>query len=81
MIDNSAVDVNRDLKRHRVWECKFNKVHFIQDGPYGFWFVHLDKGASPKELRGMFTSFDQAVKAVTNFYLIPKNEEVKRKIN
>ena len=71
----------KDFKKHRIWETIFNKVHFIQDGPHGYWTVHLNKGGSPPALKGSFLSITAAEAAVIQHYIIPKKEKIRKKIN
>lgn len=86
VIDNDDLDGSRpdpnDYKKHRIVEVMNNKIHFTQDGPYGFWTVHLDKGQLTADLaNGSWTSFNEAMKDVKNLYIDPMREKVKEIIN
>ena len=41
-----------------------NKANIFRDGPYDFWYIKLERGVTPKELTGAFTSKDTAEIAV-----------------
>ena len=41
-----------------------NKATIYQNGPVGFWFIKLERGVTPKELKGAYTDPGTAVKAV-----------------
>lgn len=78
--DENHVDASRDISTHRILVTKFNKVHIEQQGPFGYWYVHLDKGGSPKGIKGAFTTYEDALKAVKSYYLNNKNEEIRQEI-
>lgn len=44
-----------------------NKMHIKRTDPYGFWYMNLDKGCVPDELRGAYTSFDIAYKEAKKY--------------
>lgn len=43
------------------------KIWFKREGPFSFWKVNFNKGRIPKKLSGMFTDFDKAYNAVSNY--------------
>lgn len=49
-----------------------NKASVYQEGPYGFWFIKLERGMTPKEFKGSFTSPDAAIT------LIKSHEKAKK---
>lgn len=51
------------------------KVHAERKDPYGFVYLHLDKGILPQELSSAFTSYDEADRAITH-YVNKKQREV-----
>lgn len=38
-----------------------------ENDPYGFWHLHYESGQTPESLKGSFTSFMEAHKAVTAY--------------
>lgn len=46
---------------------KGNQIFCEAGGPYGFWKVTYSKGVPPAKLRGTYTTFDQANRAVQNY--------------
>jgi hypothetical protein len=63
----------------RTWTLPSgNKLHFERRDPYGFWSIHYDKGQVPAELKGNYTSYDQAA-AAANRYITERAVEEKEK--
>jgi hypothetical protein len=79
-IEEDRHDIKKDLKSHRIWITKFNKVHFKRSGPHDFWKVNFDKGGVPPQLKGVFLTITDAETAVMNYYIKPKKEAVKEEI-
>lgn len=52
-----------------------NKIHMKRSDPFGFIAVNWDKGQMPAKLKGQFTSFDEARRAVDG-YLAELNRAV-----
>lgn len=50
-----------------------NKAIIFQNGPFGFWYIRLERGMTPKELKGAYTSPSNAVNAVTALEDYKKN--------
>jgi hypothetical protein len=67
-------------ENRRTVELNSNKIHFDRKDPYGFWFVHYDKGQVPASLQGAFTSFDRALLAVSTYLETKKPEKAEKKI-
>lgn len=44
-----------------------NKIHMKRYDPFGHIKINWDKGQMPQKLRGEFTSFDEARKAVSRY--------------
>lgn len=60
-----SVDVKRDLPpRREVPTDTGNKYIIERRDPFGLWFVHMEKGQVPEQLKGAFTSVELARKAV-----------------
>lgn len=62
MMDFDGTD--RDLGRVRVIELDNNKIYMKQKDPYGFIYVNFDKGQVPEKLKGAFTDFIYAERAI-----------------
>jgi hypothetical protein len=73
-IFNEAGD--KDLAKRRTVDLGSNKLHVEQKDPYGFWYIHFDKGQLPKMLEGAYTSFETALKTI-ELYVQQKNREIK----
>lgn len=74
--DHNDFNKFRDLGANRVIELDNNKLHVQRKDPYGFWEIHFDKGQIPDDLKGRYTSFDEAKKAI-DVYLREKKREIK----
>ena len=68
---------DKDLSNDRTMKLNNNMVHVYKDGPYGFWYVKLEKGQIPAKLKCSFTSFYEAEKAVTHYYRDDKGRQIK----
>lgn len=68
---------DKDLSLDRTMNLNNNVVHIRKDGPYGFWFISLEKGNLPVHLKGSYTSFYEAEKAVTLYYVNEKGRDLK----
>ena len=69
-------DSDKDLANIRILDLdNGNKIKVTREDPYGFWYVSYEKGQIPESLKGSYTSFDEAQKAI-NTYLINKKREV-----
>jgi hypothetical protein len=51
-----------------------NILHARREDPYGFWTLHFERGELPSELKGTFTSFEEAWKVMAP-YLTKKSVE------
>lgn len=67
---------DKDLSNERVFDLGTNKIRVIRTDPYGFWHISFERGQLPKKLKGNYTSFDQAEKAV-RAYLTEREREIK----
>lgn len=68
---------DKDLSLDRTMDLGNNVVHIKKQGPYGFWFVSLEKGNLPDRLKGSYTSFLEAEKAVGLYYINEKGRDLK----
>ncbi len=67
---------DKDLANIRVLDLdNGNKIRVTREDPFGFWYVSYEKGQIPEHLKGSYTSFDEAKKAI-NSYLTNKKREV-----
>lgn len=74
---NLSLDKMRDLSKNRVVTFDNGTKATIRcKDPYGFWTIHYEKGEPPAHLRGSYTTFDEAFKALRNYIEI----ETKKKI-
>lgn len=70
-------DPNRDLSKQRTLTLEGgNAVNITSRDPYGFWYISWERGQLPETLRGAYTSFTEAERAVL-VYLSQKGKEVK----
>lgn len=74
MIDERS---DKDLSLDRTMDLGNNVVHIKKEGPYGFWFISLEKGQLPNQLKGSYTSFLEAEKAVSFYYINEKGRDLK----
>lgn len=60
------VDFEKKMKDGLRTEVPYldNTAIIEKKGPYGFWFVRLERGQNPKHFEGSFTSVEEAKKAV-----------------
>lgn len=66
----------KDLSKERQLILESgNVITFKCKDPYGFWTVHYDKGGMPKNLQGMYTTFEYAYADVKK-YLDTKFNEI-----
>jgi hypothetical protein len=73
-------EFNPDPDLRKTREVDFgdnNKLLVKCTDPYGFWAIHYSKGETPSSLKGDYTSFDHAMKAITAY--VARMPEVKRK--
>lgn len=75
--DDDELKKQKDYSNHRIWICKFNKVHFKRKGQFGYWYVNLDRGLMHPNLKGAYLSFEAAAAAAKTWYLIPNKEEIR----
>ncbi len=69
-----------ETRRRQVELPNGNKYHIECRDPYGFWFIHMDKGQIPDRLSGAYTSADQAVSDINRYLATkPKEKESKEK--
>lgn len=52
-----------------------NKVICTRSDPYGFWGISFERGAVPAELKGSYTTFSNALKAI-DLWIQKNNKEV-----
>ena len=65
-----------DASIDRTIELENNVIHVRRSDPYGFWRCSYERGAIPQELKGSYTSYYEAEKAVLA-WLEGKGKEVK----
>lgn len=70
------IDQDRDEARKQTVDLGTNQFILQRKDPYGFIHVHYAKGETPQELRGVFTSFEDAKKAI-KVYANKKNRTIK----
>jgi len=75
-------DVDRDIPGTRYFSLdNGNRAVFSREGnPFGYWTVRFEKGGQPKDLDGMFTSYEQAITAFQT-YLAKKNAKRYNEVN
>jgi hypothetical protein len=74
LLDQDSV-VDR-FENHKVWALPSgNKLNARRKDPFGFIYLNFDKGVLPEELKGAFTSFAEAEKAV-RAYMIKTGKEL-----
>lgn len=54
----------KDFTNRIAIDVPQNTVNIVKEEPYGFWRITMNKGTTPKMLRGSFTSHVEARKAV-----------------
>lgn len=58
-------DASRDLRKRREIVLSTGNKYIVElRDPYGFWHIHMEKGQTPAELQGAYTTFDKAETAV-----------------
>lgn len=67
---------DKDLSSDRKFVLDKNVLHVRRTDPYGFWHCSYERGPVPEDLRGSYTSFDEAKRAVES-YLSKTRKEVK----
>lgn len=74
------VDFNgtEDLTNRRSVTIGDNKLNFTRTDPYGFWIISYEKGQLPRELTGVYTSFQNALKEAQS-YIVKKQKEAEPK--
>lgn len=71
---------HKDLAKERQLILESGSViTFKCKDPYGFWTVHYDKGAMPKNLRGQYTTFEYAYADVQKYLNTKFNEVVEER--
>lgn len=84
MQDFTEIEGDKDLGNKRSLTLENgNKIYFERKDPYGFWYIHYDKGQMPEKLRGAYTSYDRAKLAVDSYLanLKPEKKEKKKEVN
>lgn len=72
--DHDSVDELRDTPNMHVIRIDHNKLILERTDPYGFWVIHYEKGQLPEKLKGSYTSYEEAKKAVTLYLLSIKKK-------
>jgi hypothetical protein len=68
----------KDLAKVRTLSVEGgNAINISSVDPYGFWYVSWERGQLPEKLKGAYTTFSEAEKAVRT-YLAEKGKEVKQ---
>jgi len=76
MFDIFNTQSDKDLSNDRTLKLDNNTVHIRKSDPYGFWSISMERGQIPHKLKGHYTSFTEAEKAIMH-YLNEKGREVK----
>ena len=81
-IDQLNEDFNEsgpnDMARTRILELEDGqKIKVTASDPFGFWRIAFTKGTVPKELKGEYTTYSDAKKAVESYLLKKKNVSIK----
>lgn len=66
--------MDRDIPNIREVEVGKNKLLVKREDPYGFWHVNYERGVTPQDLSGAYTSAEQALAAI-EIYLKKKNPD------
>lgn len=75
-VDEDDIDPQKDdVPRFEVL-VGGNKLIAERLDPYGFWYIHFERGVTPKMLTGAWTTKDRAQAAIQNYMTI-KNKEPK----
>ena len=56
---------DNEITGTRYVEIANRKFSLIRRNPYGFWYVQPEKGRTPRELSGVYTTVPDAEKAIT----------------
>jgi hypothetical protein len=56
-----------DENRKRKYECGGNVAIVEPEGQYGFFRIHMERGSTPQELTGSWTSYATAETAIQNY--------------
>lgn len=76
-----STEGDKDMARCRILELENgNKIKVQATDPYGFWNVSYESGNMPKQLKGEYTSYDEAKKAVQTYLEACKKEIVGEKL-
>lgn len=71
LLDHSG---DKDLANVRVYDLGNNKIRMTRTDPYGFVEISYERGQIPEHLKGNYTSFEEARRAV-DAYLIDKAKD------
>ena len=73
---NYDVISDKDLSKIRTIELDNGNMLIVENkDPYGFWYVHYEKGQLPKRMQGAYTTWEYALAAVKR-YLAEKDEPI-----
>jgi hypothetical protein len=56
-----------NMGRIRTIKTETCIITFKRTDPYGFWYISLDKGQLPENLRGAYSTFDKAFKDIDRY--------------
>lgn len=56
-----------EKKRHFELDNGNKIIASCENDPYGFWSLHYEQGTTPSELKGRYTSFAEAQRAVKDY--------------
>jgi hypothetical protein len=73
VIFDEAYDKEYGGKFRKIEMDNGNTCHIRCQDPYGFWYISLERGNLPERMKGSYTSFDLALRAV-NMWLKDKPE-------
>lgn len=74
-IDDDDVDPSKDdVPRFEV-PVGGNKLIAERLDPYGFWYIHFERGVTPAMLGGAWTTKDRAQAAIQSYIVTKKKEK------
>lgn len=78
LLDEDHFDPNKDYPRIQTIDLDNNKMVLQRTDPYGFIYIHFERGQVPEHLKGAYTTWEAAREAVRTYLLAKGREEVKQ---
>ena len=69
------MDIEREENKRTISLKSGNKLICTRTDPYGFWSISFERGAVPNELKGSYTTFNNAMRAI-ELWVERSNKEV-----